>query len=1167
MKLYPFMRAALQQERIKYQFWMIFVRGESGWEWGFERERERGDLSEREKEIKKQRQQQQQPPPPPTPLPSNPSGSSQQHYPSIQQGLQGQQQQQQQQQQQKQQPSHHSYATPPAPALHHPQDPFHHHLHHLVHPPPQSLSPSTPNPKNINNNITLPPSVSIPPPVHHGHLSSETYQEKYIRALEERLVAAREISERDFIIRERDAFIRERDAELRRLERDVVAPLQDENKRLIDLNRRLEERIAQLEKSADQHSLDIHRPLIPTSQPTTAVGMAMDPPHSGAYVPAMQHQLPPVDLVVVPKPVSAASEVPDNRPSRTPDPEPEDMDPLNASPGVAWTSVLRKLFPGSLSQLRPAQRTQIESAVKDYLVSKLGPERAAESKVRGLGRSTSLVDAIPSELHADFADWFGQQIESGLLSSSSSSSGGKRKRSSLGATAPWTITAAATATSPVSSTDADSKRAKTMVTPTSSSGPVILGPRYPRDLMAWTDLVRTRYPSFNANVPQMSIFTKSFLKSRGIPDQRYPALNTNKMAWAIPQRYWDEYLEKFEENFPYMAYMRKEKQQQAEAGQRDDSDKVHVPSKRMLKPPPPRDSDRSLDKRADKRNEMAPQPSPQQPPQQPQQPHPDPLQAAEDNGDGFSGGPAERVMQRHTHSASASPLGSPLLSRANSASGTTASGPTASAHAPTTNSPVNVLAYTSSTGPRTAPLTVWTELIRKRYPAYLEAASKPLWNRIRSGVRVFLETVMPAFGVTVDACLASVGKGRKTFGVPDIVEEAFWKWFEEKMKTDFDSFPSSSSRITSPVPHLEARHHHHDANPDTHDDDGGDDNIDNEKSPHPSGVRKITLKNNAPPPPPAAPPSRGPRNGDITLLPNIPSHASSSSSSLAIPASPNSPTSLPPPHPHAPTHHHHHPNHPNHHYQHPHHHHSHRPTTTHIRHPSWEAKEESPKTTNPFTQDTPDNDQDDDDDEDDDNDDEASPSDSDDNDADDEATRRTTQPPDPTSTTEYDPKPIRYNHMLKSIMPTYTTLPKPTRIEIKHHVRTFLINNVSQHRLNECMLFTTHGDSYTFAIPRWLATKFRGWAAKLLALKFGSEVLDQHWTTDMQGIDTHHDTDTLPDSILESRDADPSDPDPEETSPVSSPSRTSIPEQDIVLQVQAISDGEDQVEKDVDEDE
>ncbi|KNC98337.1 hypothetical protein, variant [Spizellomyces punctatus DAOM BR117] len=990
-----------------------------------------------------QQQQPPPPPPPPMPLPSNPSGSSQQ-----------QQQQQHYQQQGKQPSHHHSYATSPAPLL---QDPFHHHhLHHLVHPPPpQSLSPSTPNPKNNNNNNSLPPSVSIPPPVHHLS-SSETYQEKYIRALEERLVAAREISERDFIIRERDAIIRERDSELRRIERDVVAPLQDENKRLIDLNRRLEERIAQLEKvAADQHALDMHRPLIPTSQPAppaaaSAVGMAMDPPHSGwypsknmshgptmnspldgrgkgGYVPAMPHQLPPVDLVAMPnKPLSVASEGPDNRPSRTPDPEPEDMDPLNASPGVAWTSVLRKLFPGSLSQLRPAQRTQIESAVKDYLVNKLGPERAAESKVRGLGRSTSLVDAIPSELHADFADWFGQQIESGLLSSSSStSSGGKRKRSSLGASAPWTT---ASATSPVSSTDADSKRAKTMLTPT-SSGPVILGPRYPRDLMAWTDLVRTRYPSFNANVPQMSIFTKSFLKSRGIPDQRYPALNTNKMAWAIPQRYWDEYLEKFEENFPYMAYMRKEKQQQqqqqqqqaAEAGQRDESE-VHVPSKRMLKPPP-RDSDRPLDKRADRRNEMPPP-----------APHPDPALPAGDNGgDGFSGGPAERVMQRHTHSASASPLGSPLLSRGNSGS---ASGPTAP-QAPS-NSPVNVLAYTSPTGPQTTPLTVWTELIRKRYPAYLEAASKPLWNRIRTGVRVFLETVMPAYGVTVDGCLASVGKGRKTYGVPDIVEEAFWKWFEEKMKTDFDSFPSSSSRISSPQPHLEAKHHHEVISV-NEDDNNDNDNI--EKSPHPSGVRKITLKNNAPPPP--LPPSRGPRNGDITLLPNVPSHASSSasSSSLAIPASPKSPRSLHPPHPHAPVHHHQnnhnnhnnhnnntHRNHPSHHphYQHSHHHHHpHRPTT-HIRHASWEAEEEeeeeeevaSPKATtkNPFTQDTADNDQDDDgdgddgdDDGDDDDDDEATPSDSDENDADDEAARRTTLPANPTSTTDYDPKPIRYN--------------------------------------------------------------------------------------------------------------------------------------------------------------
>ncbi|KAJ3036987.1 hypothetical protein HK097_003661, partial [Rhizophlyctis rosea] len=344
------------------------------------------------------------------------------------------------------------------------------------------------------------------------------FQDKYIRALEERIDAIREVTERDRIIHERDA-------EILRLERDVVAPLRAENfwlrQQLTQMtNAQAHSHAAQaVQQAPHPHS---HAPApqhIPPQHQQQAAHPAVHPSahqavhqnahHQPAYQPqhaavsqqqvAQQHQnshypavtqqqaalaptyhqhskhpaapapppgaqymmMPgrpesrqedsrsknksPVEQVppkAAPTPSPVLSQPPEikeaprlGRPpmhqeqqmASTPtpilapsselfsgpitnpiEPEEDEADDIPAPPGmIPWSHIVRKAFPGSLSQLKSAERNIISSAVRGYLEDKLG-EKAAECKMPSKVNGKD-VDAIPQELEQDFLKWFVSQ--------------------------------------------------------------------------------------------------------------------------------------------------------------------------------------------------------------------------------------------------------------------------------------------------------------------------------------------------------------------------------------------------------------------------------------------------------------------------------------------------------------------------------------------------------------------------------------------------------------------------------------------------------------------------------------------------------------------------------------------------------------------------------------
>ncbi|EGF82873.1 hypothetical protein BATDEDRAFT_34500 [Batrachochytrium dendrobatidis JAM81] len=84
----------------------------------------------------------------------------------------------------------------------------------------------------------------------------------------------------------------------------------------------------------------------------------------------------------------------------------------------------------------------------------------------------------------------------------------------------------------------------------------------------------------------------------------------------------------------------------------------------------------------------------------------------------------------------------------------------------------------------------------------------------------------------------------------------------------------------------------------------------------------------------------------------------------------------------------------------------------------------------------------------------------------------------------------RYNHVLKSMVPIYNTLPKNKRVEMKRAVKKYLTESLGEN-FEQCVLRTLRdgpgsGIHHTYGVPETIEPEFRKWSATTMTRIFGS---------------------------------------------------------------------------------
>ncbi|KAJ3299857.1 hypothetical protein HDU76_006206 [Blyttiomyces sp. JEL0837] len=175
----------------------------------------------------------------------------------------------------------------------------------------------------------------------------------------------------------------------------------------------------------------------PPGPPVAAVVGARRAPPSQALAPVE------TPMVIDEEPESALVQVPGaaeqeiDRPSTTTllDASPTESELAaeeKASKPIPWPNILRKLYPGQVSHLRPNQREAINEAVKEFLLEAVGPDHLTECQylmVRATG--SKMYYAIPPPLQEQFSIWIGQRLDDIVLSDDFSGKVTRRRRKSV----------------------------------------------------------------------------------------------------------------------------------------------------------------------------------------------------------------------------------------------------------------------------------------------------------------------------------------------------------------------------------------------------------------------------------------------------------------------------------------------------------------------------------------------------------------------------------------------------------------------------------------------------------------------------------------------------------------------------------------------------------------
>ncbi|KAJ3188599.1 hypothetical protein HDU85_004313 [Gaertneriomyces sp. JEL0708] len=621
------------------------------------------------------------------------------------------------------------YGSRPLPAPGHPTHPdvppFDAPSNHPPPPPPPARS-NVPSPYSRDPPSMMDPTGRQPMDMGYGSPSVKSgmmsYADKYIRLLEERVSVMNENQFKSQEIYRLQKLLSEKDFEIERLigrHKTEMLAWKEENRHLVERTKRLESDIRRMRQESSYDRVDKGKDIVPGAFHSREGGQpgaflesfrADDgrDPMNGARQP---YGAPPANDIGTANGdahkhfgFNARRDV-QNR--ETPGAPPPASD--------SWDNILRKAFPRVMSHLDAAQWNQIELAVRVFLAERLGRAWATQQS-DDPAVSVTKISVVPADLQPEFLDWFSKQIDSGLLGKLNKEIGQKRKR----VDEPDVVSVA----------ESHSKEEAVELTKRPRGSESLEGGEEEQpQLMAWPDLVRTVYPSFNANIPQMSIFTKSFMRARGLPDLKTPASRTNKRAWGIPRDMWDAYMQEFERAFPNS--LQKNAHTKASDATNDET-RDEIPDAASVHRP----TDEGVDEEV-----RAATASP--PPQ------------LVSKGKVVFRTPASATPERRKH----------------------ATNPAA-----TPSSAGSFLFYRTPLGVNMKiPLIVWTDLVRTRYPEYLLSEAKSKWTKLRKQIQGFLEEHLPRAcpGASVLDCSAHGGKGRKTHGIPEVLIDDFWKWFED----------------------------------------------------------------------------------------------------------------------------------------------------------------------------------------------------------------------------------------------------------------------------------------------------------------------------------------------------------------------------------------------------
>ncbi|KAJ3023374.1 UNVERIFIED_CONTAM: hypothetical protein HDU68_008640 [Siphonaria sp. JEL0065] len=262
-----------------------------------------------------------------------------------------------------------------------------------------------------------------------------------------------------------------------------------------------------------------------------------------------------------------------------------------------WHLIFRKLYPGQISHLRPHHRQLIDAAIhEEFLIPRVGREASEKLLIRTSGAASYY--AIPSPLLQEFNEWFTIKMDELIVSDEFSMKNSRRKSAPIPSSSSST-TSTVPPPKQVLSTDSSNRSRRTTIshlesepqsqtqsqppfkkptpiannnggcssnnktkpqqqlqqqlsTDVSVSFSIPCRPTMPdgspnaEGYRTWTDVIRSKYPTFNKSGSQMCKVAGSFCdkyKIKKIPMVAQTSFRSSKPAFALPLKYHKEFLE------------------------------------------------------------------------------------------------------------------------------------------------------------------------------------------------------------------------------------------------------------------------------------------------------------------------------------------------------------------------------------------------------------------------------------------------------------------------------------------------------------------------------------------------------------------------------------------------------------------------------------------------
>lgn len=287
-------------------------------------------------------------------------------------------------------------------------------------------------------------------------------------------------------------------------------------------------------------------------------------------------------------------------------------------------------------------------------------------------------------------------------------------------------------------------------------------------ILAWTDVVRLKYPYFMGSTPAMSNLVKSFLKENKLSETRVTPLSftsTARPTLGIPTRLYDAFIKMFEVRFV------------GSDGAIERRKGSSIPSSL-----PSMTTNIPLWKTPDHRITVSNKGKRQFPTPTPRSTLDNNNQLASSTASKGIGGRQNKGKQETSYKG----IGGRHKSKQETSDNDEEMGEE-------TKKNPSITLFSTSPGE----ITLWSDVVRPLYNDYLQEHQKNtlMLSRIRNGIREFLSSTVENLGMTPEDCLMTPikGRGRKTFGIPTELHDEFIEWFGKHMVNHFKIYPEGSA--------------------------------------------------------------------------------------------------------------------------------------------------------------------------------------------------------------------------------------------------------------------------------------------------------------------------------------------------------------------------------------